>query len=80
MSGIILAGAGEEIRTLDILLGKQALCQLSYTRAPRIMVETAFMPVNATLTLTLALSQGEGGSEAALSHQGRGKSRNALVS
>ena len=25
-------GAGEGIRTLDILLGKQALCQLSYAR------------------------------------------------
>ena len=25
-------GAGEGIRTLDILLGKQALCRLSYTR------------------------------------------------
>jgi hypothetical protein len=25
-------GAGEEVRTLDILLGKQVLYQLSYTR------------------------------------------------
>ena len=25
-------GAGEEIRTLDVLLGKQTLYQLSYTR------------------------------------------------
>ena len=25
-------GAGDEVRTHDILLGKQTLCQLSYTR------------------------------------------------
>jgi hypothetical protein len=27
--------AGDGIRTHDILLGKQTLCQLSYTREPR---------------------------------------------
>ena len=26
------SGAGEESRTLDLLLGKQTLCQLSYSR------------------------------------------------
>ena len=33
-----MTGAGEGIRTLDILLGKQTLCQLSYTR-----VRSAFL-------------------------------------
>ena len=28
-------GAGEEIRTLDIFLGKEVLYQLSYTRVKR---------------------------------------------
>jgi hypothetical protein len=30
--GAEMTGAGERIRTVDILLGKQTLCQLSYTR------------------------------------------------
>ena len=30
-------GAGDRIRTDDILLGKQTLCQLSYTRVPLII-------------------------------------------
>jgi hypothetical protein len=30
--GAKITGAGERIRTVDILLGKQTLCQLSYTR------------------------------------------------
>ena len=31
-------GASEEIRTLDINLGKVALYQLSYTRVPRALI------------------------------------------
>jgi hypothetical protein len=34
VEGAIALGAGEEIRTLDIHLGKVALYQLSYSRAP----------------------------------------------
>ena len=30
-------GAGDGIRTRDILLGKQTLCQLSYSRSKRLM-------------------------------------------
>jgi hypothetical protein len=34
LSGLSYSGAGEEIRTLDIHLGKVALYQLSYSRIP----------------------------------------------
>lgn len=39
-------GAGEGIRTLDILLGKQALCQLSYTRNYARILGKATLGVN----------------------------------
>ena len=41
----VFSGAGEETRTLDILLGKQTLCQLSYTRI-RCDLSIALMSVN----------------------------------
>ncbi len=40
-------GAGDGIRTHDILLGKQTLCQLSYTRT-RDIIPICCFPVNAS--------------------------------
>ena len=33
----LVGGAGDRIRTDDILLGKQTLCQLSYTRIEKML-------------------------------------------
>ncbi len=38
-----ILGAGDGIRTHDILLGKQTLCQLSYTRTPPIVAPALCM-------------------------------------
>ena len=38
------SGAGEGIRTLDPLLGKQMLCQLSYARSPFAILAHAMAP------------------------------------
>jgi hypothetical protein len=48
-------GAGDGIRTHDILLGKQTLCQLSYTRLLTVIIAGEMSPVYRGVLLTTGL-------------------------